>query len=225
METTGIPDTAAIEQRSATIFEHADRLVVECAEDEERAGLFLRQIKTLRGQIAELFDGPIKRAYEAHRAILDARKTIDGAPEMAEGVVKDKIADYSDYERKRVAKEQAEQRAESYRRERLRLDEVRYREIEAKQLRAQGKGEEAKQVIATPIVEPSIPAAAPRPKVAGVSERVEWKHRVTEASLVPPQFRIIDHKGLAAYARSHKEHAKVAGVLFYPETIVSAKAM
>ena len=73
---------------------------------------------------------------------------------------------------------------------------------------------------AAPVVVPQRQAV----KVAGVSFREAWEHKVIDPDKVPDEFWIIDEQKLAKFAKAMKEQAKVAGVVFSSKKIVAARA-
>lgn len=141
----------------------------------------------------------------------------------------------------RLAQEKAERALAAAERETAKLREAEQQALaqaqdeEAKRIITEGvaaKIEEVKarqedkaaEILAT-VPQVPVPVFAPpeMPKVGGVSDRVAWKHRVVNASLVPPEFTMPDDKKLGQYARAMKERAKVAGVEFYPEPVTAVK--
>ncbi|HET6329207.1 MAG TPA: hypothetical protein VFF76_00330 [Holophagaceae bacterium] len=62
------------------------------------------------------------------------------------------------------------------------------------------------------------------PKVSGLSSRKVWKARVINANLVPRDFLMVDEKKLADFAKAMGETAKVDGVEFYSEEILSSRS-
>ena len=100
-------------------------------------------------------------------------------------------------------------------------------EAAAAKLDAEGKTEEAVQVLDEPI------APVPTPEVklessTGNAYRDGWKHRVVDVNAVPRQFLIVDDRALAAYARAAngKQHAPnpIAGIEFYNDKILIGRS-
>ena len=91
-------------------------------------------------------------------------------------------------------------------------DEAARRELEAADARARAENE----IRASARIE--VVADAPL-AVTGAGSRVlrPWKHRIVDASKVPDQFKVIDEKALAAYAKAMKDKAAVAGVEFFQD--------
>ena len=79
------------------------------------------------------------------------------------------------------------------------------------------------------LMEQSAPVAAiQQPNAAGVSSRKVWKARITDESQVPIEvagivIRPVDLSALNNLAKATKGKAKIAGVEFYEEFIMSAR--
>ena len=62
------------------------------------------------------------------------------------------------------------------------------------------------------------------PPVVGQSSRTVWKARVVDAKLVPDEYKVVDIAMLDKLAQATKGKVPVAGVEFYSEQIMSARA-
>lgn len=56
------------------------------------------------------------------------------------------------------------------------------------------------------------------PTNAGITPKTTWKAEVTDASLVPREFLVVDYKKLADMAVELKGAIEIEGVRFYPKT-------
>jgi hypothetical protein len=220
METTTItaPDTTELAKLSTSLVEMAEGLVVDSPESREVAGTGVRQLKGLRKQIVTLFAQSKTLANQAHKAIVAACNTLDAAPKRAEAVLNKKLDDY----------EQAEERKRKADEDRLR--ELARKEAEDRQLKeavaaeAAGDTEAAAEIIAEPIAAPVVMVAPTLPKLAGVSTREHWKHRVVDDAKIPRDYMMPDDKKIGAYARSMQSKAVMNGVEFYSDTSRSARS-
>lgn len=204
-------------EQAPTLVARAEAFLVDSAEHLQEAADFLRTVKSARKKLADELKEPVSQAYRAHQSIVALRKRHDSPLASAETIVKRKVADYQN-EQERL------RRAEEHRRQ----DELRKREEEkrleaAQELEDAGHSADADTLLEQPIVTPPVVIPAPA-KPEGVSERQIWKHRVVNESLIPRGFLMVNDRALAEIARTGREGACVAGVEFYPETVVAVKA-
>jgi len=69
-----IPGEDQIEARTSDIIKEAQALTITNPEQYTKAAYFLKGVKGLGKEIKETFDGPIKAAHAAHKAIVAAKK-------------------------------------------------------------------------------------------------------------------------------------------------------
>jgi hypothetical protein len=212
------PDTGEVAQQGKVMVGQARDFTVDSEETAQSAGLAIRKVKVLRKQIKLLFEEPVMLAHKTHKAMVAARAKLDDAPAEAERLLKNKLGAYS-------AKVEQEREEEERRlRELARKEEEEKRLAEAEALEAAGETEEAEEVLNEPIEAPVVVLAPATPKIEGVSMRKVWKHRVVDEKAIPRQYMIPNDKALGQLARSLGEKAVVAGVDFYCEESVSARA-
>lgn len=81
---------------------------------------------------------------------------------------------------------------------------------------------EAERIIQAPApVAMVVPTRIP-PPVAGISGRKIWKYRVVNATLIPPQYWVLNEGMLNGLAKSGKGAVCIPGVEFYEETTIAA---
>lgn len=210
-------DTSIVEREISAIEAEAEAITIASQQDCQDASHFLQRVKAARKILDETFDGAIRQAHEAHKAIIAAKKKHDVPLSNAERTVKRLVADY--------AAEQDRKRRE----EEARLREIQRRADEEERLRraaeleAEGKNEAAEAVVSAP-PKPVAVVLPPQPKVEGVSVRTIWRYRIVDVDAIPRQWMIPDDKALAQHARSMGERAKVDGVEFYPDKSVATRA-
>lgn len=73
---------------------------------------------------------------------------------------------------------------------------------------------------AASVIIPTI--AREQPKIAGISTRKVWKHRVADARRVPRDYLVVNEKMLADFAKATKGAIPVEGVEFYSEEVMAA---
>lgn len=172
-------DLELIVQESKSMLGMAQEIRVTSDEEYSQAGEFVMGCKALIKKIEEAHAPNIERWHKGHKeAIADRDQTltpVKQALNIAGGVA----LEYK-REQDRLAKEEA---AVVERERRRQEEEARIREAE--RLEAQGKNEEAEQVISKPIEAPRPTRfETPVPKVAGLSTKKERKARIVEPNKV-----------------------------------------
>ncbi len=82
---------------------------------------------------------------------------------------------------------------------------------------------EAKETQAAAAVAPVIQVQATDTKMKGVNTLTVWKFRITDASLVPRDYLMVDEVKLTKFAKAMKDGVKIPGVEFYPEQAISSR--
>jgi hypothetical protein len=239
------PEHFEVEERAVTLPEKATSIRIVDQATFAQAGEFLLGVKALRREIDETFDPLVRKAHEAHKAAVAAKKKVEGPVAEAETIVKRGMGAYQQ-EQDRIRRE-AEEGA---RRERERLErEARAREEEerkrleaeaedrrlAEALEAEQRGDvtRATQILEAPpapVFVPPAPAAfvpppAPEPaKVEGVSFMERWEFEVVDPRLVPREYLAVDEKKIGGVVRSLKGEAKIPGVRIWSTKTVAARA-
>lgn len=212
-----VPDTTELDQESHAIVTTANALTIASNDDLQVAGDFLKRAKGALKVLDATFDPSIKKAHEAHKSMVAAKKKHAEPLQHAERIVKGKMADYTE-EQERV------RRAEEARlREIARKEDEERRLAEAAALEAAGEHESAESVIDAPAS--PVPVVVPKTvaKVEGVSYRTNWTFRIVNVDAIPRQFMVPDEKAIGAHARSMKERASIPGVEFIAEKTVASR--
>ena len=224
-ENSIIPGEDQIEARTSDIIKEAQALTITNPEQYTKAAHFLKGVKTLGKEIKETFDGPIKAAHAAHKAIVAAKKKHEGPLLEAEGLVKGKISTWTDAESRRM---EAEREAKA--REGLDM-EVARREAEVEALRSVGQNDEADFLESQPVTPPVVQVATETPKVDGVSSRDLWSAEVTDLLMLVryvaefPEFIHLlkpNQTAINSMARGQKERLMIPGVQAVKKTVVAA---
>lgn len=190
----------------------AEGIAVEISTQEQYDGA-AALLKDVKGRIKELegmrlaitrpLDDSKKRTMELFRVPIEKL-------ESAESKLKSGILTYS----RRIEDERrlAETKAIEER-----------RKLEAAALKAAEAGKATlavKKMTAAEAVKIEAPEFT---KAAGTSMRKVYKYRVIDEAKVPRNFLMINDSALGAYARAEKENAKVDGVEFYFEEILTSR--
>ncbi len=83
--------------------------------------------------------------------------------------------------------------------------------------------EEQAAAVQTQAVYIAAPVTLAPEKPKGSSSRMAWKARIIDAALVPNEYKIINEKAIQAFAAAMKENAKLPGVEFYAEPVISIR--
>lgn len=117
-----------------------------------------------------------------------------------------------------AARQAALQASEAERKKLLAEAEVAERKASAAAVKVEAKTEQAAASIA-----PVVQVASVAQKVAGVTTVKVWKWRVTDETLVPRSFLVLDEAKLTKYARAMRNGVPVAGIEFYSEDSLSSR--
>lgn len=192
----------------------------------------LKGIKALRGRIGETFDPHIRRALEAHRALVKEKGDAEAPLTEAERTLKRAIGDY-DMEQERLRQEEERRQREVLRQqeEARRLEEAAALEIQAQDTGDALLREEAEQLISEPVNVPAPIVVKSTPKIAGISFRDTWSARVINLQKLVayvganPQFLNYvtpNATALNTAARAQKDGFKVPGVELVKQRITAA---
>jgi hypothetical protein len=182
------------------------------------AGAILVRIKALRALVEGLFTPHIKRAFEAHRALLEDRRRLDTPLADAETILKQRAAAFTLEEEARRAREARRRAADTQEARSARI----WAEVEA--LEAAGyQGEAADLVQEFVSAPPVIVSLTPAPlKAPGISYREVWRYEVIDPAQVPREYLTIDHTKLGGVVRALKSAATIPGVRIWVERTIAA---
>lgn len=169
-----------IKNESSSIVETANNMNITNQEDLEYAAGFLKDIKSTQKKIKEYWEEPIKRAYEAHKALKSKANEMLEPLQNSEKIIKEKISDYT-ITMERLKREEEERiRAEQ---EQQALEQLQ----EAERLKAEGNEVEAQiaEENAVAMSQIDIKVDSKIEKVVGLSFRKDYEIVVTDASKVP----------------------------------------
>lgn len=198
--------------------ERARQIEITTADQYSAAANFLREIKTCRKRIADVFGPIVRAAHEAHKRAKAAQTEADQPLDQAEGIVKQSMIAY-DTEQAQIARQrQIEAEAAARRAEEQRIVE------EAAALEQAGEAQAAQELIEAPVIAPVVMVEKATPAVEGITYREAWQFEVIDANAVPREWLIVDEKKVGAYVRAVKGAANIPGVKAYPVRTMSARA-
>lgn len=213
-----------LEQTGLSTVEQARAITVRNNEDYQRAGEFIRDIKTRAGDVVAYWKEPKSAAAKAHKDICAREKAMLEPLTQAESIIKQTMMAYS----RKVADEERKAREEAMRKQREEADRLLREAAEAE---AKGNAVEAETALNMAQMVEEMPVAqavtAPAPKAAGISTRKVWKARIINADQVPVSFggmciRPVDEKLLNQLAVSSKGTMSIPGVEMYQDEQLAA---
>lgn len=219
-------ETQEIVAESTATLAVAQNFKVASAQQYIEAGEKLKGIKALMKKIDETFDPHIKRAHEAHRALVDEKRSHQTPLQTAEALLKRAIVTYQ------LAEEQKRREAEARVQEEARKEREK---LEARAAKAAAAGKEEKaaalataaSAVVAPIIMPTTP------KVAGISTRTTYRAEVVDkmelvkavaAGTVPLLALDANATFLNQQARSMKESLSYPGVKVVQETGLASRS-
>ena len=214
------------EQKSSVvkIYEQAQMLTINTAQDYDGAAEFTKQVKALSKRIKDYWAPLKKAARDAWQSLVDREKELLKPLEQAEAEVKTKMAAYQ-------RKVQEEERAARELAEKLKREEAERLLAEAAKAAEQGNEMESEILLAqAEIMEASQPAVQMQaPKATGVSTRTMYRARIIDESKVPVEvagvvIRPVDLAAINKLAQASKGKIQIPGIEIYEEQSVAVRA-
>jgi hypothetical protein len=214
---------AMIEQQALTTVERAKALVVRSVEDRGVAAEYGRAIVALDKEVEAFFKPMKEAAAKAHKEICtkenSVRKPLDEAKRYLSGQIGNFDAEAERERRAEEARIQERLRLEAEADAKRRADEQAL--ADAIELEAQGdkKGAEAvlNNPMPLPVHVPAVVLPTQVPKAEGVSRSTAWKFRITDESLIPREYLIVDEKTIGQIVRAQMGKTKIPGIEVYPD--------
>jgi len=151
-----LKEIQVIEKKANDVVSRANALVVEDQNQYDGCAEFLKSIKAIKKEIDATFDDPIKKAHEAHKAIVASKKKHYEPLDNAEKIIKQKSLTWWQEEERKAEeirkKKEEEARKEEERKRKIKEDQEREwrrkekeKQDEADRLQREGKEEEARK--------------------------------------------------------------------------------
>ncbi len=198
-------ETKEIATRSEDILTETKQIEIRDDVQYQAAAEMLKQIKALQKELDAYFDPAISKAYQAHRAMLAAKKKQSEPLKSAENLLKQKIGEY--------ARELERRRREEQERLRKLAEERRLRE-------AIETGDDT--LLDEAVIVPELPQRIER--LEGISVAETWKFRIVDETRIPQEYLMPDEKKIGQVVRALKQNTSIPGVEVYAEDVVSARA-
>lgn len=220
-----------IESKANDIVGRANALTVTSKKEYDGCAEFLRAIKGLKKEIDETFDESIKKAHEAHKAIVAAKKSHYDPLDSAERIIKQKSLTWYQEEQRKAQEEQRRLDEQARKAEEKRKAEL---EAQAKAWEEKGnteKAEERRQAAEEVFV--PAPVVNRVEKADGQAIVTTWRAEVTDLFALcnaiargelPETVVAPVMKELNALARTWKGTKKFDGVRFVKEETMSVRS-
>ena len=210
-------DQKEVGQKTDLAVRNAQRLNIESDTLYEGAAEMLKGLKALQKEVKATFDPVCKATNDAWKTATAARKRHSEPLEAAEGIIKRKMGTY--HQRKEKERLEVEQRE----RERLKKQAEEERLAAAENAEAAGDEAEADRLLSAPIIPAPVVANVAPPKVAGISQRVNWKFRITDPNKIPREYMAPDMTKIGQVVRAMKDQVNIPGVQAYADSTVAAR--
>lgn len=208
---------AGISEGAQKLLAHAEALRIVTSQDYEVAGAALLALNKRQGEV-EAMRVALKRPVDQAAAAIQAlfKPPLD-VFDRAKAILKRKIGNYAQ-EQERLRREEQRKAEEKARKERERLEE------QARKAEASGKTEKAAQLEqrASTVVAPVI--SREPPKVAGIQLRETWLFEITDPSLVPREYLVVDESRVRKVVGALKKDCNIPGVRVWSEMKPAAGA-
>ena len=213
-----IDNSELVKKEALSWPDRAKTLKVKDNDSYLQGGDLLKGIKALRQKIAELFDPHIKRAYDAHKALVREKADAEMPLTEAERIIKGALVAYTEEQERKRRDEERRLAEEARRREEDR------RVAEAAALEQAGEYDEAVAVLAEAETAPTpvVVLASATPKVQGISYRTVWRFRIIDAKKIPDEYKVPDETKIGAVVRAMKGETRIAGIEVYEDRIAAA---
>jgi hypothetical protein len=218
---------ADIKTKALTYPQQAETIKILDGPTLAKANDFLLGIKRLQKQIKDTFEPLIRKAHEAHRALLEQEKKYTQPLIQAEAIIKNEIRVYL-AEQDRIRREEEERiRKEKEEAERKRKEEEEKILAEAIALEKAGKLAEADRVISQ---EPKTPEVIEKPpekiRLPGTFMRSMPHWRVKNLSLVPQEYLItlVNERKIDEVFGIMREKTEIPGIeIYFEDQVVSGR--
>jgi hypothetical protein len=227
-----VADSAAVRTEALSWPERARAVAIADDDSYNAAADLLKGIKALRGKIAETFDPHIKRAHDAHKALVKEKADTEAPLTEAEGILKRTLVSYQQTQ-ERIRIEEARRLEEEARKaeETRQLEQAAALERQASDTGDESMRAIAHEVLEAPVAVAAVPVQRATPRVAGISYRDQYTARVASTTKLiafvakHPEYSNLLTPNMTALnqlARAQKEMLQIDGVEVVKERIAAA---
>lgn len=202
-----------VKKQSGLIVRRAVKVRVTDQKSLTAAEGLIVQVKDFLSGINGLFDPPIKKAHEAHKAMIAAKKEVADPLLKAERFLKSAIKDYL-IEEERKRRHDEEQRKFEQEALLAKLEEEREKDdtkaADETFEKIEGIHEESMKVEEAPLM-------------TGVTKKTLIRWRVTNLDLVPRDLLTVDKPRVDEIVKRMKMNADIPGIEVYEDLVIATK--
>jgi macrodomain Ter protein organizer (MatP/YcbG family) len=244
MTTINIPQTTEIENVQNSLVETLNLKVTQWGgyiKDRpayEDAGVILTGIKGLQKQVVETFKESKELAHKLHKTITAQEKKHLDPLEHAETKLKGMMGCYVTEQRQLFEAQQRKEREAAEISAKIAADaELKRMEAErlsqAVAMEGLGFKAEAEAIISTPVTAPNIVAKVDDTisssiladtKTDNINYRVDYTFEISDAAIVPSEYKVIDEKKLGRVVKALGKECKIPGVRVVEKMVIIGRS-
>lgn len=224
-------DPQELKQHAITFSAEIRALVINTPEHYIQAAEDLKRVAAAKKAAQERVDRIKKPAYLTYQEALALEKDVLNPIIAAETYLKGGIATYRQEEerRRRAAERLLQQEAQRVAdaEARKRADDLALRDAAIAE--AQGDPEKAEEILMAPrdVVPAFVPPVVLQkevPQVEGISSSKKWTFRITDETLIPRQYLMVNEPAIRSVVKALKQNTQIPGVEVYSEDSVRVRA-
>ena len=202
-----------VKKQSSLIVRKASKIQVTDQKTLSVAEGMLVQVKDFLKGVNDLFDPPISKAHEAHRAIIAAKKEIADPLLSAERFLKNAVKDYlvEEARQRRAAEEQRKFEQEAL------LAKLEKERDDGETKLADETFEKIEEIHAESMKVEELP------QMVGVTKKTLIRWRVSNLSLVPRDLLTVDKPKVDEIVKRMKMNAEIPGIEIYEDVSIAMK--
>lgn len=205
-----VDEAATLEDLAVLPVQTAKELIIQTNEDLERAKELVAALKDLQKKVHEVYDPLVESANKTHKkAVAERRKHLEPLEE-AEVRVRGRMGTYMttlDTEARRVEEERRKLETEH---------QARVFQEQTPQPSLYPEAPTPRKLSIERLAPKDLPEVPEKPKIEGLSQTKVWCWRVTDTSLIPLEFWMLDEKAVEAVVKVQKEATQIPGIeVFY----------
>lgn len=211
-------DVRALTEETAAIVADAGAFKIATNVSFQLAAEELKRIKGCAKKLGDLRKSMTQPLDAAKQAIMDFFRGPSEQLEVAEKTLKDAMSAYQ----KELERKAAEDRKRA---EEARLQEQERLQVAAAKAAESGRTDHAMDLIQQAATVAAAPVAVREtPSVKGISFRETWRFEITDESLIPREYLIVDETKIRKVVLVMKEKTSIPGVRAYSDKQVAAVA-
>ena len=202
-----------VKKQSSLIVRKASKIQVTDQKTLSVAEGMLVQVKDFLKGVNDLFDPPISKAHEAHRAIIAAKKEIADPLLSAERFLKNAVKDYlvEEARQRRAAEEQRKFEQEAL------LAKLEKERDDGETKLADETFEKIEEIHAESMKVEELP------QMVGVTKKTLIRWRVSDLDLVPRDLLTVDKPKVDEIVKRMKMNASIPGIEIYEDVSIAMK--